>query len=90
MQHLQFPLSTGQVCRLLQTPEHRVINPIRQGKLSVLNVGCRRLWAPGDILIVAKLLGKDTPEIRNLCRDGGPRQHNVTDAREPGGKISDE
>jgi hypothetical protein len=66
-----FPMSTGQVCRLLQTAEHRVINPIRQGKVDVPNIGGRRLWSAEHVLAVAKLIGKDTPALRNACRQGG-------------------
>lgn len=67
----QFPLSTGQVSALLQTPEHRVINPIRLGKLHVPNVGGRRMWSTEHVLAVAKLIGKDSLEIRNLCAGKG-------------------
>lgn len=67
MDTIQFPISTGQVCRLLETPEHRVLNPIRQAKLFVPNIGGRRLWSAEHVLTVAKILGKDSPTIRNLC-----------------------
>lgn len=66
MQGLQFPLSTGQVCRLLETAEHRVINPIRQGKVHVPNIGGRRLWSASHVLTVARIIGRDTIEIREL------------------------
>lgn len=70
MNELQFPLSTGQVCKLLDVAEHKVINPIRAGKLQVPNVGNRRLWMPENVLAVAKILGKDTLEIRNVIAAG--------------------
>jgi hypothetical protein len=71
MQQVHFPLSTGQVSRLLHTPEHRIVNPIRQGKLDVPNVGGRRIWSANHVLAVAKLLGKDSIQLRNLCQKGG-------------------
>jgi len=64
---MQFPFSTGQVCELLQTPEYRVINPVRARKVHVPNIGGRRLWSAENVLAVARILGKDSPEIRNAC-----------------------
>ena len=66
---IQFPLSTGQVCNLLRTPEHRVLNSIRLGKIKdVLNVHGRRVWSAENVMCLARLLGKASPELRNLCR----------------------
>lgn len=64
---MPFPISTGEVARLLQTPEHRVVNPIRLGKLAVPTMGNRRLWYAEQVLAVARIIGKDSLEIRRLC-----------------------
>lgn len=67
MAKIAFPLGTGQVCALLQTPEFRLVNLCRAGKLTVANIGGRRLWYSDQVLKAACLLDKATPEIRNLC-----------------------
>ena len=66
---LQFPMGTGAVSALVGVPEHRARNLIRWGKLSVPCVGNRRMWFATHILALAKLTGKDTPELRNACRE---------------------
>lgn len=67
---LKFPMGTGAVCALVGVPEHRARNLIRWGKLSVPNVGGRRMWFSGHVLALAKLAGRDTPELRNACQRG--------------------
>ena len=62
-----WPLSTGDVFRLLQVPEHRLTVLIRLGKLDVPLVCGRRAWGPDHVLRAAKLVGRDTPAVRNLC-----------------------
>ena len=63
----QFPLSTGAVVKLLQIPEYRLINLERQGKLTIPLICGRRAWNKPDVLKAAKLLGRNTHEVRNLC-----------------------
>lgn len=66
---MQFPMSTGAVCTLVGLPEHRARNLIRCGKLSVPCLGGRRMWFSEHVLALAKLVGLDTPAIRNACRN---------------------
>ena len=63
-----FPKRTGEVVRLLSVPEFRLTNLERLGKLSVPLVCGRRAWMQEHVLAAAKLLGTDTPTIRNLCQ----------------------
>ena len=63
----EWPLSTGNVARLLNVPEFRLTNPIRLAKLNVPFISGRRAWAPEHVLKVAKLIGKDSIEVRNVC-----------------------
>ena len=93
MQYLRFPLSTGQVCRLLQTPEHRIINPIRQGKLDLPNVGGRRLWSAENVRSVAHMLGKDSAELRNFlaietCSECTTPRPNIIDRYNGGSSMN--
>ena len=62
----QFPMGTGAVCALVGINEHRARNLIRSGKLDVPCVGGRRLWFSEHVLKLAKLVGLDTVEVRNL------------------------
>ena len=64
-----FPISTGQVAKLLGVPEHRVSSQIRLGKLSPPQSMGRRAWSAEHVLTVAKLLGRDSIQIRNLCNE---------------------
>jgi len=65
---VSFPMGSGAAATLVGVPEHRARNLIRWGKLSVPCVGNRRMWFPQHVLQLAKLTGRDTPEIRNLCQ----------------------
>jgi hypothetical protein len=67
MEELKFPMSTGQVCRLFRTAEHRLCNLARMGKLDVPNIGGRRMWSAEHVLKAARLLGLDSVEVRNAC-----------------------
>jgi len=71
---MQFPLSTGQVVTLLGIPEHRITSQIRLGKISPPMAMGRRAWMPNHVLAVARILGRDTPELRKLCQQGGAAQ----------------
>lgn len=63
----KFPISTGEVVVLLGVPEHRITSQIRLGKvIPPMTVG-RRAWSPANVLQVAKILGKDSIEVRSLC-----------------------
>jgi hypothetical protein len=64
---VSFPMGSGAAATQVGVPEHRAQNLIRWGKLSVPCVGNRRMWFPQHVLQLAKLTGRDTPEIRNLC-----------------------
>lgn len=64
-----FPISTGAVVRLLHVAETRLVHLIRQGRIEVPVVFGRRAWDRCHVLRAAKLLGLDTPEVRNLCAE---------------------
>jgi hypothetical protein len=64
---MDFPLATGAVVRLLNVPETRLATLIRLRKVAVPVTAGRRLWMPEHVLSAAKLLGVDTPSIRNIC-----------------------
>ncbi len=67
---MEWPLSTGQVCKLLEIPDHVCNNLIRCRRLDVpLSMG-RRAWYPHHLLKISRIIGKDSLEIRNLCIDG--------------------
>jgi len=66
---MQFPIGTGAVCALVCVSEHRARNQIRSGKLHVPCVGGRRMWFPAQIMELARRTGRDTPEVRNACRE---------------------
>ena len=68
----QWPISTGQLCKLLDTPEHNIVNKIRAGKIHVQCVGGRRLWNPPEVARIAKILGKDSVQLRNSLRLPSP------------------
>ena len=65
---MPWPISTGAVCKLMPgVKEYQLNNLIRLGKLDVpLQMG-RRAWNTEHVLQAAKLLGRDSLEIRNLC-----------------------
>jgi hypothetical protein len=69
----QWPLSTGEVAALLEVPEHRITSQIRLGKVNPPMLMGRRAWGPEHVLAVARIIGKDSPAIRNACRveEGG-------------------
>jgi len=67
-----FPLTTGTVCRLLSVPEHRLINLERLGKITVPTVCGRRAWSADLVLRAARLLDKDSPAVRNVCKQSVP------------------
>lgn len=73
MEKVCFPLSTGQVCELLKVAEHSVTNQIRLNKVRPSIVCGRRAWSRDDVLRVAHILGRDTAEVQNMCRQ--PEQH---------------
>jgi hypothetical protein len=68
---MQWPISTGQVAGLLRVPEHRVTSQIRLGKLHPPLIMGRRAWTSAHLFAVAKILGRDSLEIRKLCSEGG-------------------
>ena len=63
----QFPLSTGLVVALLGVPEHRITSQIRLGKVRPPLIMGRRAWTRDDVLKVARILGRDSIELRNAC-----------------------
>ena len=64
-----FPLSTGQVVRLLGCREHRVQEAVRRQVVAPEIAAGRRLWTNGEVLFVARHLGLDTLAVRNHCRE---------------------
>lgn len=62
---MRWPAATGEVVKLLSVPEHSITNQIRLGKVTVPVVLGRRAWQPEQVLKVARLLGRDSIEIRN-------------------------
>lgn len=66
----RWPLSTGEVTGLLGVPEHRITSQIRLGKVNPPLLMGRRAWGPQHVPAVARIIGKDTPEVRDLCRAG--------------------
>lgn len=66
---MEWPITTGELRRLLDIPEHKLNNLIRLNKLSVPLVCGRRAWTPENAEQAAKLLGKDTMPLRNLLRN---------------------
>lgn len=65
MLQIQFPITTGQVADLLQVPEYSLQNQIRNRKVMPQRSLGRRAWFAADVLKVARLLDKDSIEIRN-------------------------
>ncbi len=65
---MNFPISTGDVTRLLGVPEYKVTTPIRLGKMTVPYISGRRAWYPENIIRVARIIGRDSPELRNIIR----------------------
>ncbi len=68
---MNFPISTGDVTRLLRVPEYKVTTPIRLGKLTVPYIAGRRAWNPEHVVRVALILGRDSIELRNII-NGAP------------------
>lgn len=64
----RWPLSTGQVAALLGVPEHRVTSQIRLAKVNPPMLMGRKAWAAEHVLAVARIIGRDTLEVRNACR----------------------
>ena len=62
-----WPLSTGEVVRMLNVPEHRLISQVRLGKVTPPLCLGRRAWGAEHVIAVAKLLGRDTLEVRREC-----------------------
>lgn len=58
-------LSTSGAAKLLGVPPYRLDNLIRLGKVDPALMLGRRAWQYEDIFTAAKLLGVDTPEVRN-------------------------
>ncbi len=56
--------STGQVAALLGVPEHRVTAQVRLAKIHPEFLLGRRAWTPDQVLQLSRLLGLDTPELR--------------------------
>jgi hypothetical protein len=65
---MQFPISTGQVCDLLNVRESRLDGLVRQRKVKPETVCGRRLWQPAEVLRAAHILGVDSIEIKNALR----------------------
>jgi len=63
-----FPLSTMQVAELLSCPEHSVRNQIRLAKIRPQIIVGRRAWTPAEVLRCANTLGRDSVEVREICR----------------------
>ena len=63
----QWPISTGQVVAILGVPEHRITSQIRLGKINPPQIMGRRAWTPLHVLAVAKIIGKDSIALRNMC-----------------------
>lgn len=63
--HLQYPMSTGAVARLLLTNEPQLSNLVRCGRVQPAPevVAGRRQWFPGHVFQAAKALGVLTPEL---------------------------
>lgn len=69
MNAVHFPLTTGQLRRLLRVPEHRVDGLVRAGKIQPRTAGGRRLWDSGTAYRAARLLGIQDVEILNALLD---------------------
>jgi len=57
--------STGQLRRILDVSERRLDALCRQGRINVPLFAGRRVWSADLALRAARLLGRDTPEVRN-------------------------
>jgi hypothetical protein len=63
--HLQYPMSTGVVARLLLTNEPQLSNLVRSGRLQPAPevVAGRRQWLQVHVVQAAKALGVLTPDL---------------------------
>lgn len=61
-------LPTGQVVRILETPESRVHEAVRRGHVDPppVVIAGRRLWEPAQVRQVAEHLGLLTEEVERL------------------------
>jgi hypothetical protein len=73
---VDWPICTGEVCKLLAAREYQLTNQIRLGKVSPPLLMGRRAWMPDHVLAVARILGRDSIELRNALqkRDGGAHE----------------
>ena len=62
-----FPLSTGQVAKLIGCSEFNLSNQARLNKVAPPLICGRRAWYANHVLHVARILGRDTIEIRHVC-----------------------
>ena len=65
---MRFPLTTGDLARLLQTTEPRLGEAVRRGRVSPPPevIAGRRLWTRPQALQAAEALGELTDDIRAL------------------------
>lgn len=78
MNAVRFPLTTGQLRRLLLVPEHRLDTIVRAGKVQPRTAGGRRLWEAPTAYRAARLLGIQDPETLNALLLGSEQTADVT------------
>jgi hypothetical protein len=66
---VQWPMLTGQVVRFLGCRECSLHRAVRAGIANPATVAGRRLWAPADVLAVARHLGLDSLPVRRACQE---------------------
>ena len=66
---IEWPLSTGQAAQFIGVTEVTLSNQIRLGKARPPMICGRRAWYPEHVLGIAKILGKDTVAVRNVCAE---------------------
>ena len=74
-----FPLLTGQVVELLGCKERRVHLAVRQGAARPQTIAGRRLWSATDVLALAKHMGLDSIDIRQVCQQAMAGQGGATE-----------
>jgi hypothetical protein len=69
---MKFPATTPEVRDLLGTCTWKLQALMNGGRVRPAKFLGRLAWSPSDVLAAAKHLGRDTPEVRNVCAAGQP------------------